>query len=209
MGRKRLFLSPPHMNGKEIGYVNDAIRSNFIAPIGPQVNAFEEEFAERFGFTSALALSSGTAAMHLALKGIEVGKGDEVLASTLTFIGSVSPITFVGATPVFIDCDKTSWNMNPNLLEKELEACANIGKMPKAVVPTDLYGQCCNLQCIVEICDNYSVPVICDSAESLGARYRKAEVGNQNSENSPAAETWLHAGVGAKATIFHLTVIKS
>jgi dTDP-4-amino-4,6-dideoxygalactose transaminase len=224
MKSKRIFLSPPHMNGKEFGYIEEAFKSNFIAPVGPQVDAFENEFAEQFGFASAVSLSSGTAAMHLALKRIGVEKDDEIFASSLTFIGSVSPVTFLGGVPVFIDCDRESWNMDPDLLEIELESCATNWKLPKAVVPTDLYGQCCDLLRIVEICERFKVPVICDSAESLGAKYRTSDVGRQNSEvksqksevgrqksdfNSPISDlryptsgTWLHAGVGAKASVF-------
>ena len=167
----RIFLSPPHMTGKELQLVEDAFESNYIAPLGPMVDAFECEFAEYTGVEYCVAVSSGTAALHLALQGLEIGPGDEVFASSLTFIGSVTPIVFQGATPVFIDCDRTSWNMNPDLLEEELERCDRMGRLPKAVVPTDLYGQCCDLGRIVEICDGYGVPVICDSAESLGGRY--------------------------------------
>lgn len=221
MESKRIFLSPPHMNGKEFGYIEEAFKSNFIAPVGPQVDAFENEFAEQFGFASAVSLSSGTAAIHLALKRIGVEKGDEVFASSLTFIGSVSPVTFLGGTPVLIDCDRESWNMDPDLLEKELELCATNGKLPKAVVPTDLYGQCCDLQRIVEICDRFKVPVVCDSAESLGAMYRTSDPSEMRSavvnefhgardetENHltdighRTSDIWLHAGVGAKAAVF-------
>jgi dTDP-4-amino-4,6-dideoxygalactose transaminase len=181
---KRIFLSPPHMGGEEIRFVKDAFTSNYIAPLGPQVDAFENEFSQYVGMGNSAAVSSGTAAMHLALRHLGVGpesrgrrsevggQKPEVFASTLTFIGSVTPVMFEGAVPVFIDCDRESWNMDSKLLEAELERCAKMGKLPKAVVPTDLYGQCCDLPRIVEICDGYGVPVICDSAESLGARYQ-------------------------------------
>jgi len=168
---KRLFLSPPHMGGEELEFIKEAFESNYIAPLGPQVDAFEQEFAEYVDIKHCLALSSGTAAIHLALKNIGVGLGDEIFASTLTFIGSVSPIIFEGATPVFIDADRESWNMDVGLLEEELERCAREGKLPKAVVPTDLYGQCCELGRIVGICERYGVSVICDSAEAMGARF--------------------------------------
>ena len=114
---KRIYLSPPHMSDHEMVFVREAFESNYIAPLGPQVDAFERECAEYLGIKHCLALSSGTAAMHLALEQLGIGPGDEVFASTLTFIGSVTPITFQGATPVFIDADKTSWNMDPALLE--------------------------------------------------------------------------------------------
>ncbi len=134
---KRLFLSPPHMGGEEIRFVHEAFDSNYIAPLGPQVDAFEREFAEKTGIPYTVALASGTAAMHLALRITGVKPGDEVFASTLTFIGSVSPATFLGATPVFIDADRISWNMNPDLLAEEIERCNKKGKLPKAVIPTE------------------------------------------------------------------------
>jgi dTDP-4-amino-4,6-dideoxygalactose transaminase len=171
MNSKHLFLSPPHMSGEEITFIREAFESNYIAPLGPMVDAFEKKFAEKVGFHHAVALSSGTAAMHLALKIIGVGPGDEVIASSLTFIGSVTPIVFQGATPVFIDSDRASWNMDPELLAEELEACQRRGKMPKAVVPTEIYGQCANLDRINEICGQYGVPVIIDAAEALGTTY--------------------------------------
>jgi len=166
-----MFLSPPHMGGEEQIFVKQAFDSNYIAPLGPQVDAFEKEFAEYTGISHCVALTSGTAAMHLALNELGAGPGDEVFASTLTFIGSVSPVTFLGAVPVFIDADRASWNMDPELLAQELAECARKGRLPKAVVPTDLYGQCCDLERILEICDGYGVPVVCDSAESIGAKY--------------------------------------
>jgi dTDP-4-amino-4,6-dideoxygalactose transaminase len=185
LAEKRLFLSPPHLNGREIEFVWEAFASNYIAPLGPMVDRFEAEFAAKVGAAHAVALASGTAAMHLAMRLLGVGTGDEVFASTLTFIGSVSPITFQGAIPVFIDCDKTSWNMDPDLLEGELARCAHRGRLPKAVVPTDLYGQCADLDRIHAICDRYGVPVIADAAESLGAQYKGRP-----------------AGRGAKAAVF-------
>ena len=112
---KRIFLSPPHMNGEELRFIEDAFESNYIAPFGPMVDAFEREFAEYIGIRYCVAVSSGTAAMHLGLRHLEVGPGDEVFASTATFIGSVTPVVFQGATPVFIDCDQESWNMDPRV----------------------------------------------------------------------------------------------
>lgn len=168
---KRIFLSPPHMGGEEMHFVQEAFASNYIAPLGPHVDAFEREFCNITGIANAVALSSGTAAMHLALRILGVGPGDEVVASTLTFIGSVSPIIFQGATPVFIDADRLTWNMDPELLKNELNECAARGKLPKAVVPTDLYGQCADLDTILKICEPYGIPVVVDAAESLGAKY--------------------------------------
>ena len=168
----RLFLSPPHMGGHEPEFVQQAFASNYIAPLGPMVDAFEREFAAVVGLPHCLALASGTAATHLALRHLGVKPGDEVLAATLTFIGSVTPVTFQGATPVFIDCDEASWNMDPSLLEQALADADGRGKRPKAVLPTDLYGQPCDLSRIRAVCDRYGVPVVCDSAEAMGARYR-------------------------------------
>jgi dTDP-4-amino-4,6-dideoxygalactose transaminase len=173
------------MGGKEFRFVEEAFKSNYIAPVGPMVDAFEQEFAEKVGLGNALAVSSGTAAMHLALRVLGIGPGDEVIASTLTFIGSVTPIVFQGATPVFIDSEESSWNMDVDLLAKEIEACKSRGKLPKAVIPTDLYGQCADLDRISEICEPYAIRVIADSAEALGSSYNGRS-----------------AGAGAKAAVF-------
>ena len=173
------------MGGKELEYVKAAFDSNYIAPLGPMVDAFERAFVERVGIKHAVALTSGTAAMHLALRILDVGPGDEVFASTLTFMGSVSPIVFLGARPVFIDADPHTWNLDPNLLAEELKRCSRNGGLPKAVVPTDLYGQSADLDRIKEICQPYGVPVIADSAEALGVSYNGR-----------------HAGAGAHATVF-------
>jgi dTDP-4-amino-4,6-dideoxygalactose transaminase len=182
---RRIFLSPPHMSGHEQGYIDEAFKSNYIAPLGPQVDAFEKEFAEKTGFSHAVALCSGTAAMHIALSELGIEAGEEVFASSLTFIGSVSPVTFLGAKPVFVDSDYKTWNMDPDLLAKEIKACADRGRLPKAVIPTDLYGQCADLDRILEICAPYAIPVIVDAAEALGATYKGRG-----------------AGVGAKAAVF-------
>lgn len=170
--RKRLFLSPPHMGGDEQHFVKEAFESNYIAPLGPQVDAFEREFCKKTGIKHAVAVSSGTAAMHLALRVLGVERGDVVIASTLTFIGSVTPILFLGAVPVFVDSDRTTWNMDPELLGQELEACRKRGVLPKAVIPTDLYGQCADLDCILAACAPHEIPVVSDAAESLGATYK-------------------------------------
>ena len=175
---KRIFLSPPQMGGEELQFVEEAFRSNYIAPLGPQVDAFEREFAERTGLRHTVAVASGTAAMHLALRALGVGPGDEVIASTLTFIGSVTPILFLGAIPVFIDSDHTTWNMNPDLLVQELEACRKRGRMPKAVIPTDLYGQCADLDRILAACAPHEIPVVSDAAEALGATYKGRSPGH-------------------------------
>jgi len=173
----RIFLSPPHMSGNELEYVKQAFESNYIAPTGPQLNRFEEMFRDLTGFKHALAVVNGTSAIHLALRTLGVGAGDKVLASSLTFIGSVSPIVFQNAEIVFIDSDPQTWNLDPNLLEDELKRMKAANDLPKAVLPTELYGQACDLDRIVKICDSFDVPVVCDSAESLGASYKGRSVG--------------------------------
>ncbi len=178
MNKNRIFLSPPHMSGCEIEYVKEAFESNYIAPLGPQIDAFEKGFCDKVGAKYALALSSGTAAIHLALRGLNVGPGDIVFASTLTFIGSVSPIVFQGATPVFIDSDVKSWNLDPDLLSDELKRCSKINTLPKAVIVTDLYGQCADYDRMFDVCNKYEVPVVLDAAEALGASYKGRSAGN-------------------------------
>ncbi|MFC1882178.1 DegT/DnrJ/EryC1/StrS family aminotransferase [Thermodesulfobacteriota bacterium] len=177
--KKRIFLSPPHMGGYEHQLVAEAFESNYIAPLGPQVDAFEQEFTEKIKIPFALALSSGTAAMHLALKGVGVKQGDDVFVSTLTFIGGVAPIGYLGARPIFIDSDRKTWNMDPDLLAEGLGFGYKNGRLPKAVVPTDLYGQSCDIDRILEICKPYNIPVIVDSAESLGALYKDRSAGSK------------------------------
>ena len=173
----RIYLSPPHMSGREQEFVNDAFTSNWIAPLGPHVDAFEKEFAEIVGVSNAAALSSGTAALHLALRIIGVRTGDEVLCSSLTFSASANPIVYEGGTPVFIDADRKSWNMNPELLREELKEYAKRGRLPRAVIVVDLYGQSADYEPIVEACMEYDVPLIEDAAEALGATYRGKPVG--------------------------------
>ena len=159
------------MSGDELYFIRQAFESNYIAPLGPMVDAFEQEFAGKVDISHAVALSSGTAALHLALQILGVSPGDEVFASTLTFIGSVTPITFQGATPVFIDSDRQSWNMDPDLLADELACCAEQHRLPGAVVLTEIYGQCADLDLITKVCDQYGIPIIIDAAEALGSTY--------------------------------------
>jgi pyridoxal phosphate-dependent aminotransferase EpsN len=174
---RRIYLSPPHMSQFERAYLADAFDSNWIAPLGPHVDAFEKEFAAKIGEGEAAALSSGTAALHLSLMLLGVGRGDEVLTSTLTFAATANAITYVGATPVFIDSDRETWNMDPGLLAEELHASARRGKLPKAVVVVDLYGQCADYEPILDACRHYNVPVVEDAAEALGATYRGRSAG--------------------------------
>jgi pyridoxal phosphate-dependent aminotransferase EpsN len=159
------------MSGLEEELVADAFASNWIAPLGPHVDAFEQEFCRAVGASHAAALSSGTAALHLALKLVGVGEGDEVLVSTLTFSASVNPILYLGATPVFIDSERDSWNMDPALLEEALKERVRAGRLPRAVLVVHLYGQSADLDVIAELCSRYSVPLVEDAAEALGATY--------------------------------------
>jgi dTDP-4-amino-4,6-dideoxygalactose transaminase len=169
---RRIYLSPPHLSGREQEYVAEVFASNWIAPLGPQVDAFEAEFAAATGAGHALALASGTAALHLALLEVGVSPGDEVFVSTFTFSASVNPILYLGARPVFVDSEPLSWNMDPELLAEALAQRARAGRLPKAVVLVHLYGQSANLEAILDLCQRYEVPLIEDAAEALGATYQ-------------------------------------
>jgi dTDP-4-amino-4,6-dideoxygalactose transaminase len=168
----RIYLSPPHMTGREQAYVAEAFATNWIAPVGPHIEAFERDFRELVGSGHALAVTSGTAALHLALLLAGVGPGDEVLASTFTFVASVNPIRYLGAQPVFIDSETVSWNMDPDLLAETLAAKARVGRLPKAVVLVHLLGQSADVDPILRSCQHYGVPLIEDAAEALGADYK-------------------------------------
>lgn len=167
-----ILLSPPHLGDQELELVKEAFRTNWIAPVGPHVDAFEQEFCQVVGARHAAAVSSGTAALHLALRLVGVEPGDEVFCSTLTFIATANPIVYLGATPVFVDSDRTSWNMDPNLLQEAINRRAKQGKLPKAVVLVHLYGQSADIDPIAAVCDRYNIPLIEDAAESLGATYQ-------------------------------------
>jgi len=169
----RLFLSPPHMSGKEQQYIAEVFKSNYIAPLGEFVNRFEDSIKSYTGAKNALALSSATAGLHLALRVLGIGRDDIVLASTFTFIGSVNAILYQGATPVFIDSDE-SWNLSPKLLKKAIQ---ELDKKPKALILTHLYGQVAKLDEIVAICKENGIYLIEDSAESLGASYNNKQSG--------------------------------
>ena len=169
---KPILLSTPHMGNKELEFVQAAFHTNWLAPVGPHIDAFEQEFCKKIGSKHAAALSSGTAALHLALRLAGVKSGNEVFCSTLTFVASAAPITYLGAKPVFIDSDAATWNMNPQLLCEALEQRAKLGKLPKAVVLVHLYGQSADIEPILEACDRYEIPLIEDAAESLGATYK-------------------------------------
>jgi dTDP-4-amino-4,6-dideoxygalactose transaminase len=169
--RPRVYLSPPHMSGAERELLLDAFDSNWIAPLGPHVDLFEAEFAARLGVKHAVALSSGTAALHLALVVLGIQPGDEVATSTLTFAATANAIRYVGAVPLFIDSEPRSWNLDPALLAEELDAAPRRGRPIRAVLAVDIVGQCADYEPIRELCRKYAIPLIEDAAEALGATY--------------------------------------
>jgi sugar O-acyltransferase (sialic acid O-acetyltransferase NeuD family) len=173
----RIYLSPPHMSPRERELLLEAFDSNWIAPLGPHVDSFEQEFANKLSVSNAVALSSGTAALHLALVVAGVRPGDTVLTSTLTFVATANAIRYIGAEPVFIDSERQSWNLDPNLLEDELRELAARGQLPKVVLVVDVCGQCADWDPILDICRRYGVTTIEDAAESLGATYRGRQAG--------------------------------
>lgn len=168
----RIWLSAPDLTGNEKKYADEAFDTNWVAPVGPHIDAFEREFAAKVGAKHAVAVSSGTAALHLCLRIAGVGSGDEVICSSLTFIASATPILMQGAKPVFIDSDAATWNLDAGVLEAFLEKRAALGKVPKAIIPVHLYGQCADLDRITALCARYGVIMIEDAAEALGATYR-------------------------------------
>ena len=169
---RHILLSTPHLGEFEMGFIEEAFRTNWIAPLGPNVDAFERELANHVRSRQAAALSSGTAALHLALRVLGVGQGDTVFCSSLTFIASAYPILYVGATPVFIDSEPATWNMSSQALERAFKDASRRGRLPKAVIVVSLYGQSADMDPLLSICNAYDVPVIEDAAESLGATYR-------------------------------------
>ena len=171
----RIYLSPPHLSGRELEYLKDAVDSNWVAPLGPQVDAFEQELAELVGVSNALALSSGTAALHLALVVLGIGPGEEVACSSFTFSASANPIVYAGAAPVFVDADAETWTIDPALLERALAERPAI----RAVIAVDLYGQCCDYDRIRALCAEREVTLIQDSTESLGSLYGDEPAGGQ------------------------------
>jgi dTDP-4-amino-4,6-dideoxygalactose transaminase len=174
---KRIFLSSPHMSGQELIYVNEAFASNWIAPLGPHVEAFEAALSEYTGAGHTAVLSSGTAAIHLALVILGVRAGDEVITSSFTFSATVNPIVYQGATPVLIDSERDTWNMSPGLLESALRERAAKGKLPKAIILVHLYGMPAKIADIKAIANNYGIPLIEDAAEALGSRYKGRQPG--------------------------------
>jgi len=175
---ERIYLSPPDMSNAEREALLRAFDSNWIAPLGPEVDAFERELAARVGVSDAAALSSGTAALHLALVLLSVEPGDEVWTSTLTFAATANAIRYVGATPVFIDSEPKSWNMDPDLLAEALHDASSKNALPKALIVVDLYGRCANYDRILAVCNEYEIPIVEDAAEALGATYRGKPAGS-------------------------------
>lgn len=174
---KKIYLASPHMGCLEKIFVNEAFDTNWVAPLGPNVNNFEKEIAEYVGAKHASALISGTSAIHLAIKLLGVKAGDIVFCSSLTFAASCNPIIYEGAEPVFIDSEYKSLNMSPTALRKAFEYYSKKGKLPKAVIVVHLYGQSADMDKIMAICNEYNVPVIEDAAESLGATYKGKQTG--------------------------------
>lgn len=174
---KRIYLSSPHMGEMELEFVKEAFETNWIAPVGPHVDSFEEEVAALTGIKYAAALSSGTAAMHLALILSGVSHGDEVICSTLTFSASANPIVYQGATPVFVDSEPNTWNMDVNWLEVAIKDRIKKGKKPKTVVLVHLYGQSADIDPILSLCEQYEIPLIEDAAESVGSYYKGKHTG--------------------------------
>lgn len=178
---KRIFLASPHMSeeGYEQFYINDAFQKNFISPLGENVTSFEKELGEKIGARQGAALSSGTAAIQMALMALGIGAGDVVFTQSLTFSASANPVTYVGAEPVFIDSDYETWNMGPVALRAGLEKYKTMGRLPKAVIVVHLYGLVANMDEITAVCKEYGVPLIEDAAEGLGTTYTGACTGGK------------------------------
>lgn len=177
MLKRKIFLSSPHMSGREQKYIQEAFDLNWIAPLGNNVDGFEKELAEYNFISDAAVVVSGTAAIHLALRLLNVGKGDIVFCSSLTFVASVNPVLYQGATPVLIDSEADTWNMSPEALKRALWEAKERNNLPKAVIVVHLYGQSAKMDEIMDICSSFNVPVIEDAAESLGSEYKGRKSG--------------------------------
>ena len=177
--KKKILLCLAHMSGNEMKYIQEAFDTNWVVPLGPNVNAFEDDLKHMCGSEKeVVALSSGTAAIHLALVALGVGQGDEVMCQSFTFCASSHPVTYQGATPVFVDSEPETWNMDPALLEQAIiDRMAKTGKKPKAIIVVYLYGMPAKIDEIVAIASKYDIPLIEDSAEALGSCYRGKVVG--------------------------------
>jgi len=174
MANNKILLCLAHMSGQEMKYIQEAFDTNWVVPLGPNVNAFEQDLEQLCGHDKrVVALSSGTAAIHLALVNLGVGRGDEVICQSMTFSASANPIVYQGATPVFVDSERETWNMDPNLLEDAIkDRIAKTGRKPKAIIPVYLYGMPAMIDEIMDIARRYEIPVIEDSAEAFGSLYR-------------------------------------
>ncbi len=175
--KQKIWLSSPHMSGNEIKYIEDAFKENWVAPLGPNVDGFENELSEYLNVKSVAALASGTAALHLALIILGIKKDDEVLVSSFTFSASVNPIVYQCAVPVFIDSEKDTWNMSPELLEKAIKDRIKKGKKPKAIILVHLYGMPAKVDEIMQIAEKYDIPVVEDAAEALGSTFKGKKLG--------------------------------
>jgi dTDP-4-amino-4,6-dideoxygalactose transaminase len=174
----RIYLSPPEVGEAERRMLLEAFDSNWIAPVGPDLDAFEREIATRAGTGHAVGLSSGTAGLHLALLLVGVGPGDEVLVPSFTFVATAAAVTYLGATPVLVDCSPDNWAIDPDLVAEVLTDRSRTGRLPPAVVTVDLYGQCADYDALVPVCAEYGIPLIEDAAEALGATYRGRPAGS-------------------------------
>ena len=175
--KKKIWLSSPHMGGTEQKYIQQAFDTNWIAPLGPNVNGFEEDLAKYTGAKYASVLSSGTSAIHLALIMLGVKTGDEVIASSFTFSATINPIVYQGATPILVDSEESTWNMCPKQLEKAIKDRISNGKKPKAIIPVHLYGMPAKIDQIMAIANHYEIPVVEDAAEALGSTFKEKAVG--------------------------------
>jgi dTDP-4-amino-4,6-dideoxygalactose transaminase len=173
----RIYLSPPHMGGTETQHVQQAFAENWIAPVGPAIGLFEQQLCQYTGAKYAVALNSGTAAIHLALILLGVGPGDEVICPSLTFSASANPIAYLGAQPVFVDSEAQSWNICPETMETAIEHRITKGKKPKAIIVVHLYGQAAQMDRIMDIAVKYGIPVIEDTAEAFGSEYNGRKLG--------------------------------
>lgn len=179
MEKSKIWLSSPHMGGNEEAYVNGVFESNWIAPLGPMVDRFEQTLSDYIGMKSCAALSSGTAAIHLALQILGVEQDDEVIVQSFTFCGSINPVLYLKAKPILVDSERQSWNMDPKLLKEAIEdRIRATGKKPKAVIPVHLYGMPAKIDEIMSICESYEIPVIEDAAEALGSTYNGKRLGS-------------------------------
>lgn len=176
--KEKIWLSSPHMGGEELKYIHEAFETNWIAPLGKNVNEFEEVLAKEIGVKDCSVLSSGTAALHLALILLGIEAGDEVLCSSFTFSASANPIVYQGATPVFVDSEEETWNISPVALEEAIKDRMEKGKKPKAMIVVHLYGQSAKMDEIVEISKKYQIPIVEDAAEALGSSYKNKKLGS-------------------------------